>query len=274
MWRSQEVRRKRREKSWVNVKHRDAVEYADLDPETIQMKKDVKGLFQMIDKDMSGVITKDELMDAYQNEPEVKAFVTDSVILRPLFMLENFEDAFMQLDKDAGGGVSFKEFWAFTQTEGDEKNVRGLFEAIDGDGNRNITKAELVDALQNDEEVIALANQCKTMRAMVEKGDWDAVFEKIDTDDAGTKGAGKIGFTEFWKFTKRCAAAAKADEMRAKAKNRQIGILKVRELERKVFTDRMVVHRSRADVGGSYTVGSWPTSDGATVLDLGESSKG
>ena len=63
MWRSQEVRRKRREKSWVNVKHRDAVEYADLDPETIQMKKDVKGLFQMIDKDMSGVITKDDLMN-------------------------------------------------------------------------------------------------------------------------------------------------------------------------------------------------------------------
>ena len=273
MWRSQEDRRKRREASWVNVRHKDAIEFEDLDPETIQQKKDVKGLFAMIDTDSSGVITKDELMVAYRTDENVQAFIKDSVLLRPLFMLEQFEDAFMQLDKDAGGGVSFKEFWAFTQTEGDEKNVRGLFEAIDRDGNRNITKAELIDAFQNDEEVLALANQCKTMKAMVEKGDWDAVFEKIDTDEEGAKGAGKIGFTEFWKFTKRCAAAAKADEMRKKAKDRQIALFKVRDLEKKVFQDRMVVHRSRADVGGSYTIGSWPTSDGATVLDLGQSSK-
>ena len=60
MWRSQEERRKRREASWVNVRHKDAIEFEDLDPETIQQKKDVKGLFALIDTDASGEISSME----------------------------------------------------------------------------------------------------------------------------------------------------------------------------------------------------------------------
>ena len=103
-------------------------------------KEELRRLFDTIDDDGSGHISKEEFIDAVHNNKNVKKFVSESHMLRKLVARKNFDDAFRKMDTDDGGEVTFVEFWKFMQQEADERNIRKLFKAIDKDGSKKITK--------------------------------------------------------------------------------------------------------------------------------------
>ena len=77
-------------------------------------KEELRRLFDTIDDDGSGHISKEEFIDAVHNNKNVKKFVSESHMLRKLVARKNFDDAFRKMDTDDGGEVTFVEFWKFS----------------------------------------------------------------------------------------------------------------------------------------------------------------
>ena len=57
-------------------------------------KEELRRLFDTIDDDGSGHISKEEFIDAVHNNKVVKKFVSESHMLRKLVARKNFDDAF------------------------------------------------------------------------------------------------------------------------------------------------------------------------------------
>ncbi len=86
-------------------------------------KRNIKALFQAIDKDGSKSITVDEFKWAFKNDRSVRQFVKRSHILAPLIHhredgSEDFDSAFAQIDADDSGDkghgkIDFHEFFKF-----------------------------------------------------------------------------------------------------------------------------------------------------------------
>jgi Ca2+-binding EF-hand superfamily protein len=86
-------------------------------------EKNIRRLFKAIDKDGSKRITKDELVWAVKNNPEVHEFAMKSHVLGPLIQSGNWEDAFTSMDRDAHdkdadghGEVDIHEFFRFCKS--------------------------------------------------------------------------------------------------------------------------------------------------------------
>lgn len=77
----------------------------------------LREIFDCVDLDRSGIIEKEEIVEAIENDIEVKRLIQQSRILRPLLKTNTFEAAWSKLDTDDDEGVSWAEFKFFCNNE-------------------------------------------------------------------------------------------------------------------------------------------------------------
>jgi len=111
-----------------NVSSLDRNQIRSMTPQSRQAKKLQQGpqrnedralreIFDCVDLDRSGIIEKEEIVEAIENDIEVKQLIQQSRILRPLLKTNTFEAAWSKLDTDDDGGVSWAEFKFFCNNE-------------------------------------------------------------------------------------------------------------------------------------------------------------
>ena len=222
-------------------------------------KAAIRDVFDSIDVDGSGLMDKEEFSAAVFTNPKVKELISKSRMLSNLVALSDFDAIFQSFDCDGGGSISFEEFWMFCRNESDEENIRKIFDAIDTDGSRYLTKEELVTAFKTNSDVIALVKQSKCFGKIVEDNEWDQVIREMDTDQSGD-GENKIDYPEFWKWCKSMAAKVYINQMKAKAAQRQRLIAGEKLIRLKLVKKQLNSHTFHAGsrYGGTYSVSISP----------------
>ncbi|KAH8060908.1 hypothetical protein JL720_13498 [Aureococcus anophagefferens] len=148
-----------------------------------EFKKMARKVFFLIDTDGSGTLTVDEIMRGVRYEPEVKQFLETcgSKVLTMLLEPKALKQAMAEIDKNTDGEISVDEWDMIidmalndklekpggrAKREAEEKAeeeeftmkflamARKVFEMIDKDYSGTITKVELVDAIQNEGEIV------------------------------------------------------------------------------------------------------------------------
>ena len=225
-------------------------------------KEELRRLFDTIDDDGSGHISKEEFIDAVHNNKNVKKFVSESHMLRKLVARKNFDDAFRKMDTDDGGEVTFVEFWKFMQQEADERNIRKLFKAIDKDGSKKITKEELIWAFHNQPEVKEFAMKSHILRPLIKNDNFDEAFKAMDRDSHEDDGHGEVDIHEFFRFCKRMAAKAEIARLKSLGvKNKKKQDMKEIRMRQDALR-RYCTHKGSGSTGGTYTISIWPSSYG------------
>lgn len=222
-------------------------------PADRQAQSECLALFNLIDEDRSGQISKKEFLDAIRDNKEVKQYVYQSGTLGRLIATGDFEEAFLKLDVGGADGqdsnISFEEFWKFAQIENDEALIRKVFDAIDKNQDGDLTATELVTGLRDDPVVRKYALSSVILRPMLETEDWDGVFKRLDKD-----GGGKVDFMEFWKFTKDEAAHIEGQKLKKKAEIARIEAARIKKLNHEIFTSRFTCHTSSGASAGHYAI--------------------
>ncbi|CAK91783.1 unnamed protein product (macronuclear) [Paramecium tetraurelia] len=129
---------------------------------TNQEKNDLLKIFQEIDKNGDGTVSKDELYQAYLKIHKGNKLAAETVV----------EELFPQLDANGSGIVDFSEF--ITATINKEKSlsrqrIEQSFKLFDLDGNGLITKQELNELF--DEEI--------------DEEMWQEILDQCDNDNDG-----------------------------------------------------------------------------------------
>jgi len=230
-------------------------------------KREVKFVFDAVDVDKSGVIDKEEFLEAVKTNEAVKRLVKNSRVLSRLVALDEFDNAFSSIDADGGGSVNFEEFWHFCKTEADEQRIRKIFASIDKDGNRYLTKQELVQAFTTNEEVMAMLRESSTLSSLVDAGNYDEALASLDRDKSG-RSENKIDFPEFWKFCKTCAAKAQINKAKENAARRRKQINEEKKKRLDELLGRLNSHTQRGAKGG-YSASVLPEGKNYEVLDDG-----
>ena len=176
-----------------------------------------RAVFDMIDKDQSGTLTKKEIVDAVANDKEVITFLNDcgNPNLQYLLVPARLESALQQMDTDRDGHIdegeweeaievalsnkladraakremqakaAQKEIEEFTL---DFKNAaRRCFELIDKDGGGSLSKSEIVTACASDKEVIHFLSNCGegNLQFLLHPPRLQKALEILDTDKSG-----------------------------------------------------------------------------------------
>lgn len=229
-------------------------------------KANIKLLFNRIDTDNSGHISKEEFVSAIKHSKIVKKFVNESQVLRLLVARKDFASAFAKMDSDASDEVTFDEFWKFCQEESDKRNIQRLFKAIDKDGSKKITADEFKWAFRNNEQVRDFFRRSHLLAPLLHRDregneDWDSAFAAIDDDEAGSRGHGKIDIHEFFNFCKRMAAKEHTKRLKRLAAEQKLRQQRKKERMMRDRVDQHVMHIARPGRGGSFTVSVWPSSN-------------
>lgn len=225
-------------------------------------KQEMRRIFELVDEDGSGVVSKAEFVAATKEnggDNGVMELVRKSRLLSGLVASGDFDAAFSRFDTDNGGNISFDEFWAFAKAEAEDSKLRSMFAAIDQDGSRFITKAELVVAFKKNEELLELVKSSKVFGKLVENNDWDRVLAAMDTDKSGA-GENQIDYPEFWRWAQKIAAKAHMEALKERARA-QAALLAAGkgEVQKQLF-QRLCTHTFKlgAAQGGVFSVSIVP----------------
>lgn len=219
-------------------------------------KAEIRAIFNQVDVDGSGWMSKTEFVEAVEKNPNVAQMVGRSRLLAGLVAGGDLGAAFESFDTDRSDSVSFEEFWEFCRKEADEENIRKMFNMIDRDGSRYITKAELVYAFTNNTELLELVKNSKVFGRLIKQRDWDKVLAEMDTDKSGV-GEDKVDLPEFWKFIKNLAARVQIDILKEKARQQREKYEAEKFILQAEIRSRVNTHMSVAGAGqgGIMTVG-------------------
>jgi len=220
---------------------REAAERAEEEALTQKFLAMARKIFEMIDKDYSGTITKEEMVDAVENDNEIVDFLQNSgnLIFKQLLHPKRLEKALADLDTDSDGEISTQEWEeaveaalrvqlgrlsadqkrraALSRAE-DEKFIaefmaaaRKVFELIDVDNSNSLATQELVDATTENQEVIQFMVNCgnKFLQDMLVPRRLRAALTEIDAD-----GSGEIDKPE-WEIAIQAALEKKLAELEA-----------------------------------------------------------
>ncbi|CAK9017243.1 Calcium-dependent protein kinase 1 (PfCDPK1) [Durusdinium trenchii] len=222
-------------------------------------KDEVRAIFDSVDEDRSGVIDKAEFVEAVRVNAKVRSLVSKSRMLSGLVASGDLNAAFSSFDTDNGGSVTFDEFWAFCKNEADEDNIRQMFNAIDRDGSRYITKEELVHAFKHNTDLLKLVKHSKVFGKLIEKNDWDKVISEMDTDKSGAS-ENQIDYPEFWKWCKNIAARVQINLMKERARENADKLAASKQVLHQEVLKRLSLHVCRAGAakGGVFTVSVVP----------------
>jgi len=121
----------------------------------------VAGVFDLIDLDGDGVISKLDFITAMQRHSAVNVFVLPGMDTSALLTDGECFDAVDATFEHIGGGkqrLSFSDFAAHFHRERGEKTPKtrtmtGIFDLIDRDGNGSASKLDLIAAMQQDQSV-------------------------------------------------------------------------------------------------------------------------
>jgi Ca2+-binding EF-hand superfamily protein len=97
--------------------------------ERLQEEKErLRHLFELIDADGSGHISKVEFLHTIESDPKIHDFVAESPWLHGLVISKQLENVFAKLDTGQDGQISFEEFWLFCEkmqrgTKNDRKKI-------------------------------------------------------------------------------------------------------------------------------------------------------
>jgi len=160
-----------------------------------QLRTKTAAMFNLIDADGNGSISKLELIAAVYRHAEVSAFVLDSST--PAAITEDSFDAINDVfDEMAGGGqrVGLNDFSSYFRKLAqerlallvDRRRRKEMFDLIDADANGTISKLELVSAFQKHPRIAVSLLPCvDTTRVLQDEGSYEAVNEVFDTMAAG-----------------------------------------------------------------------------------------
>merc|ERR1712118_57187 len=143
--------------------------------------KDLKEMFMGLDKDNDGTLTVDEM-----REGMIKAGIKD--------IPPNLMEIMKEVDSDGSGVIDYTEFLAATLSRKQymqEDIVWAAFRVFDLDGDGQITRAELAQALAGDVKDLEQAMH-------VNKDEIERIMREVDQD-----GDGQISFPEFFEMMKR-----------------------------------------------------------------------
>jgi len=134
-------------------------------------KEDLMSLFCSLDKDNSGTLSRDELMEGFQTIYEMKAEDTELEVDK---ILE-------EVDTDKSGEIDYSEFVAAAtnkQTLLTKENIEAAFKLFDADNSGTITAAELKATLGRNNTF--------------NEGIWSQIISEVDQNQDGV-----IDFNEF-----------------------------------------------------------------------------
>lgn len=132
-------------------------------------KKDLKGVFQLLDKNGDGRLSKEEIIDGYEKACGIT------------MTIEELSTWFDSIDLDKSGTIDYTEFLAAALNEKkilSTKNIENAFKAMDKDGSGSISVQEI--------------------RALLAVGQSvpDEIFKAI-VKEVDTNGDGEVSFDEF-----------------------------------------------------------------------------
>lgn len=97
--------------------------------------------FKKLDKDGSGFLTRDEILDAASNEAELDVSA------------EKISDMLIYLVKDDDKKIDYEEFLNIWNVKSTTSAMRTLFQKLDTDGSGKVDRKELLDGLHRDSEL-------------------------------------------------------------------------------------------------------------------------
>ncbi|XP_048778340.2 16 kDa calcium-binding protein-like [Ostrea edulis] len=97
--------------------------------------------FRKLDKDGSGFLTRDEILDAASNEAEINVSA------------DKISDMLIYLVKDNDKKIDYEEFLNIWNVKFTTPVMRTLFQKLDKDGSGKLDRKELLDGLHGDNEL-------------------------------------------------------------------------------------------------------------------------
>eukprot|EP00930_Biecheleria_cincta_P051302 TRINITY_DN36460_c0_g1_i1.p1 TRINITY_DN36460_c0_g1~~TRINITY_DN36460_c0_g1_i1.p1 ORF type:complete len:336 (-),score=75.92 TRINITY_DN36460_c0_g1_i1:301-1281(-) len=158
-----------------------------------------KNIFNFMDRDLDGKITRDEWSKAVMADPDIMKSLGPG---NKSLSSRDVAAAFKRLDKDKNGVLDWNEFVAVTasfkatnhvadalSTEDSKAEIRAAFERLDLDADGKISSKEWGRALMRDK---TLMGKFVSEGSVVRASDIQRAFERIDAD-----GSGKLTWEEF-----------------------------------------------------------------------------
>jgi len=131
-------------------------------------KEEMKNLFQAIDEDQNGVLTRDELVKGYKR------------LYGEIVSEEEIEETFSKIDTDGSGQIDYSEFIAACMYQSEfinSQRLRVAFKVLDTDNSGSINAQELKKALGGNR---------------FDDNFWEGLISEVDLN-----GDGEISFQEF-----------------------------------------------------------------------------
>jgi len=126
--------------------------------------EEMRVILHKIDADGNGVISELELISAVSKHPDVASFLLPGVDTYELMNDEGCFDLIDEMYEKMSGGkqkVTYQEFVEYFKQKADEKpsntdELRTMYDLIDGDLNGSVSKLELFDAVERNQDVCRL----------------------------------------------------------------------------------------------------------------------
>ena len=165
-----------------------------------EAEQTIRNVFQLLDKDGSGSLEKREFIRAMRlsNHPEfkeaTKVFPRLTMLLKP----RAYEKAFLAMDSQKTGHVSYPEFRSFCVSTLVESLLREVFDAIDTDGSGTLEKREILRSVQSGKAMSVLSGAIQSfpaLKKLLKPQSYRTTFQTMDTGNTG-----HVTFEEFHLF--------------------------------------------------------------------------
>ena len=162
-----------------------------IETRTIKRKRALEKLFEAIDTDHNGELDSEEMMNAMRDNPNVLKMVENEEALRPLLNPATYSGAFAAMDLNKDGVVSMDEILTFCDHFEERAatrmhNLRLFFKLVDVDHDGELTKEEVLEALNTDPEVRKLVSEEPSLVPLLSPSHYKEAFKMMDTDGDGT----------------------------------------------------------------------------------------
>ena len=155
-------------------------------------RKRLRRVFDLIDADGGGSISKKELLSAMRSNHVARDMLSESEALRPLMKPKGMAQLWAKLDVDHDGSISLPEWEAAASSVADHEKLRRVFQSIDIDDSNTISKKEILAVVRDGEKSRALFAMSDGLRPLLRPRGHTMLFKIMDRD-----GDGEISFEDF-----------------------------------------------------------------------------
>jgi len=143
----------------------------------------LRQIFDCVDLDNSGAVDQEEMMTALREDQEVVGLVRNSKLLHPLLKKHTFKEAFLKMDSDGSGCVSWEEFRSFCVNKKDEavQLQKVIPTDFNKEPNQKRTPKKQYSAEKRFEEAQREQKHRREQEILLRE-----IFDKVDIDRSGT----------------------------------------------------------------------------------------